>query len=154
VSWLNDDPEPVELASWRLVVEGEVERRLELRYEELRRFGRTSREATIDCTGGWFAHQRWAGVPLASLLDAAGVADGAHSVAVESVTGYGRRFSLDRARGLLLATHVAGEPLSPGHGFPARIVVPDRRGFEWVKWVTRVRVLRSSDLLQSPLPLS
>ena len=154
VSWLNDDPEPVELASWRLVVEGEVERRLELRYEELRRFGRTSREATIDCTGGWFAHQRWTGVPLASLLDAAGVADGAHSVAVESVTGYGRRFSLDRARGLLLATHVAGEPLGHGHGAPLRLVVPDRRGFEWVKWIVRVRVETTSHLLQPPLPLT
>jgi hypothetical protein len=154
VSWLNDDPAPVELASWRLVVEGAVDRRLELPYEQLRRLGHTSRKATIDCTGGWFAHQRWTGVPLAALLEAAGVADGAHSVSVESVTGYGRSFSLDRARGLLLATHVAGEPLAHGHGAPLRLVVPDRRGFEWVKWIVRVRVETTSHLLQPPLPLT
>jgi hypothetical protein len=154
VSWLNDDPAPLELASWRLVVDGAVDRRLELRYEELRRLGRTSREATIDCTGGWFAHQHWTGLALASLLDAAGVVGGAHSVTVESVTGYIRRFSLDRARGLLLATHVAGAPLDHGHGAPLRLVVPDERGFEWVKWTVRVRVETTSHLLQSPLPLT
>jgi DMSO/TMAO reductase YedYZ molybdopterin-dependent catalytic subunit len=73
---------------------------------------------------------------------------------VESVTGYTRRFSVDHARHLLLATRVAGGPLSHGHGFPVRLVVPDRRGFEWVKWVVRIRVLRGSYLLQPPLPLT
>jgi len=154
VSWLDDDPEPVELAAWRLVVDGAVERALELRYDELARLGRIVRPGTIDCTGGWFAHQRWSGVPLTALLDAAGVRDGARSVSVESVTGYGRRFSLDHARGLLLATHVAGEPLRHGHGYPLRLVVPDRRGFDWVKWIVRVRVETTTHLLQPPLPLS
>jgi molybdopterin-dependent oxidoreductase-like protein protein len=154
VSWINDDPAPIERDSWRLVVDGAVERRLELGHGELGRLGRTGREAVIDCTGGWYAHQRWEGVPLAALLDAAGVERGAHSVSVESVTGYARRFSLDHARGLLLATDVAGAPLSHGHGFPLRLVVPDRRGFDWVKWIVRIRVLRGSYLLQPPLPLT
>ena len=154
VSWLNDDPDPIDGASWRLAVEGAVGRSLDLRYTDLERMARSSRVAVLDCTGGWFAHQRWAGVPLAALLDAAGLEEGAHSVSVESVTGYGRRFSLEEARELLLATHVAGTPLAHGHGFPARLVVPDGRGFEWVKWVVRIRVLRSSNVLQSPLPLS
>lgn len=154
VSWINDDPDVVEAESWRLVVDGAVERRLELRYDDFARMGRRTREAVLDCTGGWYAHQRWEGVPLAALLDAAGVGEDAHSVSIESVTGYGRRFSVSHARELLLATHVAGTPLSHGHGFPARLVVPDRRGFDWVKWVVRIRVLRSSYLLQSPLPLT
>ena len=54
----------------------------------------------------------------------------------------------------VLATQVAGAPLGHGHGFPARLVVPDRRGFDWVKWVVRVHVGRTSHLLQPPLPLS
>ena len=154
VSWLNDDPDPIDGGSWRLAVEGAVARPIELGYADLETMTRSSQVAVLDCTGGWFARQRWTGVPLAALLDAAGVAEGAESVSVESVTGYGRRFSLERARELLLATHVAGTPLTHGHGFPARLIVPDRRGFEWVKWVVRVRVLRSSSLLQPPLPLS
>jgi hypothetical protein len=154
VSWINDDPATIDAGSWKLVVDGAVARPLELGYEELAALSRTTRDATIDCTGGWYAHQRWSGVPLAAILEASGADDGARSIWVESVTGYGRRFSIDHARGLLLATHVAGAELSHGHGFPVRLVVPDRRGFDWVKWIVRIRVLRTSHLLQPPLPLS
>jgi DMSO/TMAO reductase YedYZ molybdopterin-dependent catalytic subunit len=53
----------------------------------------------------------------------------------------------------LLALDVAGRPLSHGHGAPARLVVPDHRGFDWVKWVVRVTVNDSGDFWQPPLPL-
>ena len=154
VSWINDDPDAIEPAAWRLVVDGAVERPLELDLEELAGLGPAARVATIDCTGGWYARQRWTGVPVRAILDAAGAHDDARSISVESVTGYGRRFSIDHARRLLLATHVAGEKLTHGHGYPVRLVVSDRRGFDWVKWVVRIRVLRTSHLLQPPLPLS
>jgi hypothetical protein len=154
VSWVNDDPDPIDVGSWRLVVDGEVERRLEFSYEELRGLVRSTVVATIDCTGGWYSTQEWSGMPLARLLDEAGVRAGAKSVEATSVTGYGRRFSLEDAHRLTLALECAGRPLAHGHGFPARLVVPGERGFDWVKWVTRVSVLDSSHLLQSPLPLS
>lgn len=154
VSWLNDDPEPVAQSSWRLRVEGVVDRPLELGYEDLADLPSETIVATLDCTGGWYTTQRWHGVALGRLLDAAGVGAEARSVSVESVTGYARRFALDLARDLVPATGCAGRPLTHGHGFPARLIVPDERGFEWVKWVTRIRVLDSSHLLQSPLPLA
>lgn len=154
VSWLNDDPDPITPASWRLTVEGEVGRPLELAYDEVLRMADSSLGATIDCTGGWYSTQEWRGLALGRLLDEAGVTEAARSVSVESITGYGRRFSLADARRLTLATHCADRPLPHGHGFPARLVVPDQRGFDWVKWVTRIRVLDSSHLLQSPFPLS
>ena len=65
---------------------------------------------------------------------------------VISHTGYRWSFSLDDARGLLLATHVGGEPLAHGHGAPVRLVAPGRRGFQWVKWVVRVEVHAEPDL--------
>jgi DMSO/TMAO reductase YedYZ molybdopterin-dependent catalytic subunit len=40
----------------------------------------------------------------------------------------------------LVATHVGDETLSPAHGFPARLVVPSRRGYQWLKWVEKVVV--------------
>jgi DMSO/TMAO reductase YedYZ molybdopterin-dependent catalytic subunit len=73
---------------------------------------------------------------------------------VRSATGYERRFPLADAGRLLLATRVAGEPLSPGHGSPARIVAPGRRGFWWVKWVERIEVNDAPWWLQAPFPLS
>jgi DMSO/TMAO reductase YedYZ molybdopterin-dependent catalytic subunit len=154
VSWLNDDPAAIDAATWRLRIWGEVERPLELSYDEVRTLSGAALVATVDCTGGWYSTQWWQGVSLARLLERAGMTEAAQSISIRSVTGYGRRFSLEDARRLTLATHVADRPLTHGHGFPARLVVPDQRGFDWVKWVTEIRVLDSSHLWQSPLPLA
>ena len=151
VSWLNDRPGPVDRDRWRLAITGAVRRETVIQYAGLSpRYEVTS---TIDCTGGWFSEQVWGGVPVADLLDAAEPTGGASSVTFTSVTGYYRRFSMAEARGYLLATHVGGAPLSHGHGFPARLVAPGKRGFEWVKWVTSIQVNESPKWLQPPLPL-
>jgi len=109
----------------------------------------------LDCTGGWYAEQEWRGVRLDRLLGpgAAG-RGGSRCLEVVSVTGYRRRFPLADAGRLLLATHVAGQPLTAGHGAPARLVAPGRRGFWWVKWVDRISVLDEPWWLQPPFPLS
>ena len=151
VSWLNDRPPGVGPDSWALRVRGAVEHESELSYEELD--PRAELTATIDCTGGWYSTQVWRGVPLAVVLETAGVHPDAASVTVTSVTGYYRRFSLEESRGYLLATHVGGRPLSRGHGSPLRLVAPGKRGFEWVKWVAAIEVNSSSKWLQPPLPL-
>ncbi len=108
--------------------------------------------AVLDCTGGWYAEQRWAGVPLDRLLGP--LPAGARSVDVVSVTGYRRRFPVAEAPRLLLATHVGGEPLSPGHGAPRRLVAPGRRGYQWVKWVVAVEVSDEPPWWQPPFPLT
>lgn len=105
--------------------------------------------ATLDCTGGWFAEQDWAGVWLDRVVD---TRRGARSLVVISATGYSRRFPIGDASKLLLATRVAGDVLSPGHGYPARIVAPGRRGFWWVKWITRIETSDRPWWLQLPFP--
>ena len=76
---------------------------------------------------------------IGRLLDEAGLRDGRH-VRVVSVTGYRWSFALADARDLLLATHVGDEPLTrPRRALPARRL--GHRGFQWVKWVTRVEVI-------------
>jgi DMSO/TMAO reductase YedYZ molybdopterin-dependent catalytic subunit len=112
------------------------------------------KEAVLDCTGGWYTRQVWEGVPLAEILQRAGVLETAVSVTIESVTRYRRRFSLADAQQMLLAYRVAGAPLAHGHGAPLRLVIPGKRGLEWVKWITAIQVNTTSALLQSPLPLS
>jgi Oxidoreductase molybdopterin binding domain len=104
--------------------------------------------AVLDCTGGWWAEQEWRGVVLAEL----GVRSG-RSIEVVSATGYRRRFPAGDANALLLATHVGGRPLSAGHGGPARLVAPGRRGFWWVKWVVAVEVVDEPWWWQPPFPL-
>jgi Oxidoreductase molybdopterin binding domain len=79
--------------------------------------------ATLDCTGGWYAHQRCSGVPLDRLL-LASEAEAGRSLEVRSLTGYSRRLPAPDAGRLVVATAVGGRPLSTGHGAPARLVAP------------------------------
>jgi DMSO/TMAO reductase YedYZ molybdopterin-dependent catalytic subunit len=152
-NWLSDPIPRTSPDRWRLRVHGEVERETTLSYEQVFALGGAVREATLDCTGGWYTVQRWHGVPVNELLERAGVRSGARSLLVRSSTGYARRFALEEAEGLLLATHVENEPLSAGHGFPVRLVAPGHRGYGWVKWVAELEVSREPAWLEPPLPL-
>jgi DMSO/TMAO reductase YedYZ molybdopterin-dependent catalytic subunit len=82
--------------------------------------------ATLDCTSGWYSRLDWTGAPLGTLLHPG---PGTQSVYVHSVTGYWIRFPIHDLDRLLLATQLGGAPLSPGHGFPVRLVAPGRRGY-------------------------
>jgi len=110
-------------------VPGEVKRPLTRSVVDLAALIPGEIEATLDCTGGWYTVQHWSGVPLAILLETAGLTDAVSSIRVASVTGYNRRFGLDEAGRLLLATHVEGEPLNARNGSPLRLVVPGHRGY-------------------------
>jgi hypothetical protein len=144
--WFNDHVQEVDAASWRLrVLDGS---RI-YSVDELSSFGDVL-PARLDCTGGWYAEQVWRGVRLDRLLDAT---DG-ESIVVRSVSGYSRRFPRSDAPGLILATHVGDAPLSAGHGAPARLVAPGRRGYWWVKWVTSIDVDDEPWWWQPPFPIT
>jgi DMSO/TMAO reductase YedYZ molybdopterin-dependent catalytic subunit len=146
--WFDDSVPLVDADRWVLRVhDGETQRRWS--YADLSAFDARVR-ATLDCTGGWWAVQDWEGVPLARLLDR----PRGRSVVVTSTTGYRRRFPLSDVEHLLLALRVGGRRLSAGHGAPARLVAPGRRGFWWVKWVTRLEVDDAPWWRQPPFPLT
>jgi Oxidoreductase molybdopterin binding domain len=140
-SWVADAPAPV---GGPLVVSGLVESELSLDVASLRVDDEL--EALLDCTSGWYTRQRWRGVRLDRVLARAGVRASARNVVVRSHTGYRWSFPLEEAPRLLLATHVGGEQLSHGHGAPCRLVAPGRRGFQWVKWVTRIELTDAPDI--------
>jgi DMSO/TMAO reductase YedYZ molybdopterin-dependent catalytic subunit len=147
-SWLLDAVPTVDPDRWRLTIKDRQGHR-ELALAELTTFG-TAMRATLDCTSGWYSLQDWAGVPLGTLLHDG---PGAQSVYVHSVTGYWVRFPIHDLDRLLLATQVGGAPLSADHGFPARLVVPGRRGYWWVKWVDRIEVQTTPSWWQPPFPI-
>jgi Oxidoreductase molybdopterin binding domain len=143
--WLFDSTPAVDPAAWRLAVGPR-----QWTYDDLSQFDDRV-TAVLDCTGGWYSEQEWGGVWLRRLLPT--VENGVSSVYVMSVTGYGRRFDIGDASGLLLATRLDGAPLEPGHGFPVRLVAPGRRGFAWVKWVASIETEAAPGWWQPPFPL-
>ena len=141
-SWMFDAIPTLDPGSWSLRAGGRT-----WRYDELARFD-DHVVATLDCTGGFYSTQSWSGVRLDRLLAAAQ----GSSIRVTSHTGYDRRFPIEQAPRLLLATRFGDQALDADHGFPARLVAPDRRGFWWVKWVTAIEVDDTPYWWQSPFP--
>ncbi|WP_435348021.1 molybdopterin-dependent oxidoreductase [Haloarchaeobius sp. HRN-SO-5] len=154
-SWVADDPDPVDVETWRLRVDGAVEESLSLVESDLLAgdgmdapTADADRRAVLDCTSGWYSEHDWRGVRVGDLLDAARADPAARYVRFRSVTGYRWSLPMAEARDALLATHVDGERLRHGHGFPMRLVAPGRRGFQWVKWVEAVEVRYRADPAQ------
>jgi DMSO/TMAO reductase YedYZ molybdopterin-dependent catalytic subunit len=131
-------------AGWRLSVLGP--RAYELSLADLRAMPQHLASLPISCVEGWSVPARWGGVRLRDLLTRAGACSAAR-VRVVSLErrGQHRVTELDpdyvRDPLTLLALDLNGAPLSIDHGFPARLIAPDRPGVEQTKWVTRIEVL-------------
>jgi DMSO/TMAO reductase YedYZ molybdopterin-dependent catalytic subunit len=131
--------------TYRLTVEGKVDRRLELSLDELRAMPQRSATLPIACVEGWSSSGTWTGVPMRDLLRAAGAAAGA-SVSVESFQrgGLYRRADVNADQAAdadtLLALQLNGEPLHIDHGYPVRLIGPNRPGVLQTKWVERLVV--------------
>jgi DMSO/TMAO reductase YedYZ molybdopterin-dependent catalytic subunit len=158
----------ISLDRWHLDVDGEVTRPLRLTYALLRTLPSRSLVVTLECAGngrtaiepaaegepweyGAVATAEWTGVPLAAVLEQAGLSDRAREIVVEGADQgmvATRRTPISFARSLpvakaldphtLLAYAMNGQPLSARHGFPFRLVVPGWYGMASVKWVTRI----------------
>ncbi len=165
-----DSPE-VDIANWALDVSGWVERKLRLTSEDLDPISQTSLFATLECAGngrsflegdvpgvqwgvGAVGNAEWSGVPVRSLLEPAGIRDGAVEVVFEgSDSGpeggaegnvrFARSLPLDMALhpDTLIALRMNGQVLTQEHGYPARLVVPGWYGVASVKWLRAIRVV-------------
>ena len=132
-------------SGFRLLVDGKVRRKLALTRDELRAMPQHEATLPISCVEGWSTTQRWRGVRVRDLLDRAGAESGAE-VRVHSLQRRrAYRFSdLNRWHAhdpdTLLALEVNGEPLGIDHGYPLRLIGPNRPGVMQTKWVTRLVV--------------
>ena len=169
VRWhLQAIPKAADLKTWRLRIDGAVDRPLELSMDDLRRLGEDEVVAVNQCSGnsrslfgprvsgaqwrnGAMGNARWAGVGLAKVLRAAGVKkdavqvmfDGLDEGPLASVPDFVKALDIDHALSpeVMLAHSMNGEPLPLLNGFPARLVVPGWYATYWVKALHRITVL-------------
>jgi len=130
------DPE-----TWQLRVTGAVSNPLNLKYADVLALSTSEVIATLDCTGGWYSTQAWQGVRLIDLLEQAEIRTRRLGIEIKGVLDYSAPFTLAEAREITLATRVGGLVLDHRHGYPLRAVVPSRRGWHWVKWMTEIKVI-------------
>jgi DMSO/TMAO reductase YedYZ molybdopterin-dependent catalytic subunit len=163
----------IDAHSWRLKIEGAVKRELELTFDDLRKLPARTVTATLECAGncrafleprmkgvpwqlGAVGNAQWTGVPLAALLERAGLHDSAMEVILEGADAgeitadikpagkiqFSRSLPLAKARSpeVLLAYRMNGVDLPPAHGFPLRAIVPGWYGVASIKWLQRMIV--------------
>ncbi|HEU4829664.1 MAG TPA: sulfite oxidase-like oxidoreductase [Gemmatimonadales bacterium] len=134
----------VKLDRWRLGVTGLVERPLSLTWDELGALPRQETACDIHCVTRWSRFDNvFGGIPVRSLLALAGVRPEARYVLVHAEHGFTTNLplpDLDREANLLALTH-NGEPLTPEHGGPVRLVVPHLYFWKSAKWVTGFELL-------------
>jgi len=134
-----------DLDTWRLKVEGLVERPFRLTYSQILTLPAIERNVLLICPGFFAIHGRWKGISMTTLLEKAKVKDGATLVTFSGPEGnYEKteRFYLKDALSnkVFLAYEVNGKPLPKKHGFPLRVVAEGHYGFNWVKYVHKVSV--------------
>ena len=103
-------------------------------------------ELPIACVEGWSASGEWTGVRLSELLDLMGApADATIRLTSLQPSGAFRRSELpaDFARDplTLLALGLNGQALDIDHGFPCRLIAPNRPGVFQTKWIGRIEVV-------------
>lgn len=128
---------------YQLIVDGPTQ--LSLSLADLRAMPQTTAALPISCVEGWSAGAQWRGVPLRDLLDRAGIPHDA-TVRVESLEQHGLyrhalvQPSYARDPLTLIALEVNGGELHIEHGYPARLIAPNRPGVLQTKWVSRITV--------------
>ncbi len=139
----------VDPTTWSLRIGGMVDNPIEIGYDELLERSTTVAPVTLSCVsnevgGGLVGNAVWQGVPLADLLNEAGVQEGATQVASRSIDGWTCGFPTEAVfdgRTALVAVSMNGEPLPVRHGFPARLVVSGLYGYvSATKWITDIEL--------------
>ena len=140
VTWSVDQPTTIDPKDYRLIVDGDVLHPLQLTLDELYAMPSVSESQIIYCPGEWRALVPWEGIPLSHLLTLAGAPSVFDHLTVESVTNYSMSLSQNDVSvpGTMIALRAESAPLKIEHGYPARLVLPGKPGYEWVKYVTRI----------------
>jgi DMSO/TMAO reductase YedYZ molybdopterin-dependent catalytic subunit len=138
----------VDASEWRLRVDGAVDSPFELTYDELLALPQVEQYATLECIsnpvgGDLISTARWTGVPVAALLERAGVRDGAVEVVSRAIGGYSDSLPIgDAIRPVtIVAVGMNGRVLPRAHGYPARLLAPGYFGMKQPKWLEHLEVV-------------
>ena len=129
---------------WRLTVTGAVTAALSLSLDDLRALPQHEAILPIACVEGWSVTKRWRGVRLADVLAQAGAATDASATLQSLERGLFGTSEVNPGQAqhpdTLLALEVEGRELSLDHGYPVRLIAPNRPGVMQTKWLSSIEV--------------
>lgn len=130
----------IDLSTWSLRIGGDTlaGETLSLSWAEFASLPQTVVRADHHCVSRYTTPDLiWSGVAARTVIEMAPPADGVEQVLVSAARGYSTSIRLEdlASSRAVFATHLAGVPLTPEHGWPARLVLPHLYGWKGPKWV-------------------
>lgn len=138
-----------DLATWDFRVWGEVSNPFSFDWDEFRSMPRKSLVTDIHCVTRWTRLDAgFEGVPIQHILERAQLTPDAHFVLAHSEQGYTANMPVEVLDDddVLLADVADGEPLTPEHGYPLRLVVPKKYFWKSAKWIRGLQFLSRDQL--------
>jgi DMSO/TMAO reductase YedYZ molybdopterin-dependent catalytic subunit len=137
-------PVQVDIATYRLTVDGLVEHPLSLSYDEILALSAVTQVVRLECPGFFVDYAEWSGPLVSTLLAKAGIKPDASEVEFSDGAEYPYRSRLTLEEALWNDTFVAhkvnGQILPVEHGYPLRLVAGGKLGSVWVKWLFHIEV--------------
>jgi len=134
----------IDIAEWRLEVTGLVDNPLVLTYEDILEYPSVTQVTHLQCVmAGFEGTGEWTGVPLKYILEKAGYQESVVSVIFHAADEYTSSIDLETAlqEDIILAYKMNGVTLPEEHGYPLRLVIPDKLGYKWVKWIVKIELV-------------
>jgi DMSO/TMAO reductase YedYZ molybdopterin-dependent catalytic subunit len=134
----------IDRATYRLVVDGLVEKPLSLSYDDLLAYPQISRLMDLDCVEGWNFTAKWTGPALNAIFSDAGLKPEVKIAIFHTADVPDGYSSLDLSyiqdNDIIIALKLNDITLPPDRGFPLQVVAMSKFGYKWAKWVTRIEI--------------
>lgn len=140
--------EKVEVDKWRFTITGLVEKKVELSFAEFSSLPMTKVLSDIHCVTGWSKLDNiWEGVSSGEIRKLANMLPEAKFVMIHSAGGFTTNLSVEDffEKDVVFALRHNGEPLTPEHGYPVRLVVPRLYFWKSAKWVEGVEFMEKEE---------
>lgn len=139
----------IDRGTYKLVVDGLVDRPLSLSYDDLLAYSQVSKLTDLNCVEGWDFTAKWTGPTLDSLFADAGVKPEAKIAIFHTADVPQGYSSLDldyiHDNNIIIALKLNDITLPPERGFPFQVVAESKFGYKWAKWVTRIEISDDTD---------
>jgi|ECHnycMinimDraft_1075156.scaffolds.fasta_scaffold00205_10 DMSO/TMAO reductase YedYZ molybdopterin-dependent catalytic subunit len=135
----------VDLKNYKLIIDGLVENKLELSYEDLEKMEHITYVKDFHCVTGWSIEDvKWEGIPLRVLAEKARVKRESKWIMFSCLDGYTAPIPIEDglSEDSILVMKINDKPLTKEQGFPLRPFIPNLYGWKSAKWLNRITFLK------------